>query len=150
MAKSNILDFLLTKKRPRLAPSKELVKECLKPKMLNFNDLGHKANDSLFKHQFKLTWSRVPLLDSPTSTDENSNQLIINQQSQFDTFSGPYDLQETIKIDIDAQGSNNVDVQSTFLGIINHLSSQAKHLQSKNLPLKFPGSQVYGNFKRSS
>jgi len=95
IAKACIIEQLCKKKKPRVAPSKQLIKACLKPKILSFNDLGDVADDKPFRHEFKLSWTRVPL-DSPTSAENSTHGV-----------AGPYDFYDSHKMEVDAQGPFN-------------------------------------------
>ena len=95
-AKTGLLEMLFRRKRPRVAPSKELIKACMKPKVLNFHDLDDLTESKPFRHQFKLQWTRVPI-DSPTSAENN------NEGSQTSKLHpGPLDYQESHEFEIDA------------------------------------------------
>ena len=64
--KAGLISLVLKKRRQRYEPSDELIKACMKPKILSFTDVDDMTQEMKFSHKLKLTWTRVPTNQSET------------------------------------------------------------------------------------
>ena len=151
-AKSHIFQLLQPKADPNRVPSKQLIRACLKPKILSFHDLGEFSDNKKYRHKLNISWTREPIenddeLDQNQSDDENMQTEAEHPAETIAEFEqktvskrkkdNPIAFFDQHQATMEGTGPFNNNIQNIFMQIVDQISQKMKENRNNgNTPSK--------------